>query len=74
MAKGDSGLSYSRIDEIPDSHLTETENCKKVSLLDKAILQIFNLLKMVLCSFCDGVTLKFKEENRRASNLPAQTI
>jgi hypothetical protein len=29
--KGDSGFSYSGIDEIPISHLTETEKCWKVN-------------------------------------------
>jgi hypothetical protein len=27
---------------------------------------------MVLCSSCDGVPLKFKKKNRRASSLPAR--
>jgi hypothetical protein len=31
--KGDSGLSYSGIDEIPVSHLTETEQCRKVNFI-----------------------------------------
>jgi hypothetical protein len=40
-----------------------------VSLLpDKAILLIFKPLKMVLCSSCDGVPLKFKKKNGRASS------
>jgi hypothetical protein len=30
--KGDSRLSYSGIDEISVSHLTETEKCQKVNL------------------------------------------
>jgi hypothetical protein len=33
QGKGDSGLSYSRIDEILVSHLTETEKCWKVNLI-----------------------------------------
>jgi hypothetical protein len=32
-SKGDSGLSYSGIDEIPVSHLTQTENCQRVTLI-----------------------------------------
>jgi hypothetical protein len=42
--------------------------------LDKAILQIFKPLKMVLCSSCDGIPLKFKNKNGQASSLPAQII
>jgi hypothetical protein len=42
--------------------------------LDKAILQIFKPLKMVFCSSCDGVPLKFKKENGRAFSLSAQII
>jgi hypothetical protein len=37
-SKGDSGLSYSRIDEIPVSHLTQTENCLKVTLIRQSHL------------------------------------
>jgi hypothetical protein len=37
-------------------------------------LQIFKPLKIVLCSSCDGVPLKFKKKNGRASSLPAQII
>ncbi len=37
-SKGDSGLSYSRIDEIPVSHLTQTENCRKVILIRQSHL------------------------------------
>jgi hypothetical protein len=29
---------------------------------------------MVLCSSCDGVPLKFKKKNGRASSLPARII
>jgi hypothetical protein len=47
--KGDSGLSYSGIDEIPVSHLTELKNAGKSILLDKAIIQIVKLLKTVFC-------------------------
>jgi hypothetical protein len=36
--KGDSGLSYSGIDEIPLSHLTETEKCRKVNLIKQSHL------------------------------------
>jgi hypothetical protein len=36
--KGDSGLSYSRIDEIPESHLTETEKRRKVNLFRQSHL------------------------------------
>jgi hypothetical protein len=58
-SKGNGGLSYSGIDEI---------------LLDKDILQIIKPLKMVFCFSCDGVPLKFKKKNGRASNLAAQII
>jgi hypothetical protein len=50
------------------------EKSRKVSLINKAMLQIFKPLKMVLCSSCDGVPLKFKKKNERASSLPAQII
>ncbi len=43
-------------------------------LIDKAILQIFKLLKMVLCSSCDGVPLKCKKNNGQASSLQVQII
>jgi RNase P subunit RPR2 len=42
--------------------------------LDEAILQIFKTLKRFFCSSCDGVPLKFKKKNVRASSLPAQII
>jgi hypothetical protein len=42
--------------------------------LDKAILQIFKPLKLVLCSSCDDVPLKLKKKNGRASSLPARII
>ncbi len=41
---------------------------------DKAILLIFNLLKMVLCSCCDGVPSKSKKKNGRAYSLQEQII
>jgi hypothetical protein len=53
-------LSYSGIDEILVSRLK-----------DKAILLIFQPLKMVLGSSRDGVPLKFKKKNTRASSSPA---
>jgi hypothetical protein len=65
-------LSYSGIDEIPVSHLPEMENAGQSICLDKAILQIFRPLKMVFCSSCDGVTLKFKKKNGRAFSLSAR--
>jgi hypothetical protein len=37
-SKGDSGLLYSGIDEIPVSHLTQTENCRKVTLIRQSHL------------------------------------
>jgi hypothetical protein len=52
----------------------QSVNFGKSIWLDKAILQIFKPLKMVLCSFCDGVPLKFKKKNGRASSLPEQII
>jgi hypothetical protein len=63
--KGDSGLSYSGIDKIPVSHLIlrRQKNAGKSIWLEKAILQIFKPLKMVLCSSCEGVPLKFKNKN-----------
>jgi hypothetical protein len=62
-------LAYSQIDEIPVSHLTQKENCRKVTFISEAILQIIKPLKMVLCSSCDGVPLKFKKKNGQASSL-----
>jgi hypothetical protein len=41
---------------------------------DKAILLIFKPLKIVLCSSCNGVPLKFKKKNGRASSLQARII
>jgi hypothetical protein len=72
--KDDSGLSFSGIDEISVSYLAETEKCRRVNLIRQTILQIFKPLKMVLCSSCDGVPLKIKMKNGRASSLPAQII
>jgi hypothetical protein len=43
-------------------------------MTDKAILQIFKPLKLVLCSSFDGVPLKFKKKNGQASSLPARII
>jgi hypothetical protein len=40
LGKGDSGLSYSGIDEIPVSHLKETEKCRKVNLIRQSDLII----------------------------------
>ncbi len=74
LGKGDSGLSYSSIDEIPVVILRRLKIAGKSIWLDKAILQIFKPLKMVFCSSCDGVPLKFKKKNGRASSLAAQII
>jgi hypothetical protein len=42
------------------------ENSAVASLCpDKAILLIFKLMKMVSCSSCDVVPLKFEEKKRR---------
>ncbi len=49
--KGDSGLSYSGIDEIPVSHLTETEKCQKVNLIRQSHLS----LKVPKHEIFDGV-------------------
>ncbi len=38
MGKGNSGLSYSRIGEIPVSHFLETKKCQKVNLIGVYIL------------------------------------
>jgi hypothetical protein len=65
---------YSGIDDIRVSHLTESETAGKSILLDNAILQIFEPLKMVFCSSCDGIPLKFKKKNGRASSLPEHII
>ncbi len=54
--------------------LQRLKNAGKSIGLDKAILQIFKPLKLVLCSSYDGVPLKFKKKNGRASSLPAQII
>jgi hypothetical protein len=70
------GLSFSGIDEILVSNLTETEKHWKVNLIrqNHFTKQIFKPLKMVLCSSCDGVPLKFKKEKRLTSSSPAQII
>jgi hypothetical protein len=39
QGKGNSGLSYSGIDEIPVSHLLETENSRKVNLIRQSHLK-----------------------------------
>jgi hypothetical protein len=84
--KGDSGLLYSGIDEIPVIHLTETEKSQKVNLIRQSHLKnlqaaeiffynhVYKPLTMVLCFSCDGVPLKFKKKNGQASSLPAQII
>jgi hypothetical protein len=54
--------------------LGRLKNAWKAIWLDKAILQIFKPLKMVSCSSCDGVPLKSKKKNRRASSLSARII
>ncbi len=43
------------------------KNVGKSIWSDKAILKIFKPLKKVLCSFCDGVPLKFKKNGRVSS-------
>ncbi len=50
------------------------KNAGELIWLNKAILQIFEPLKMVLCPSCDGVPLKFIKKNGRASSLPAWII
>jgi hypothetical protein len=60
--KVNSVLSYSGIDKILVSHLMDNGNARKLIWLDKAILQIFKLLKKVLCSSYDGVPLKLKRK------------
>jgi hypothetical protein len=37
-SKGDSGLSFSGMDEIPVSHLTQTQNCQKFTLIRQSHL------------------------------------
>jgi hypothetical protein len=54
--------------------LRRLKNAGKSLWLDKAILQIIKPLKMVFCSSCDGVPLKFKKKNWQASSLPAQNF
>jgi hypothetical protein len=71
LGKGYGGLSYSGTDEIPVS-FGEVKNAGKSIWLDKATLKIIKPLKMVFCFSCDGVPLKFKKKNGRASSLPAQ--
>ncbi len=44
------------------------QKCGKSIWLGKAILQIFKPLKIFLCSSGDGVPLKFKKKNGRASS------
>jgi hypothetical protein len=58
--KGDNRLSYSGIDEIPISHLPETEECWKVNWIRQNHLKIFKRLKMFLCFSCDSVPLKIQ--------------
>jgi hypothetical protein len=62
-SKGDSVFSHFGTDEIPESHPLRWKNARKSLLSNKAISLIFKLLKMVLCSACDGVPLKFKKKN-----------
>jgi hypothetical protein len=38
QSKGNSGLSYSGIDEIPVSHLMQTDNFRKVTLIRQSHL------------------------------------
>ncbi len=57
QGKGESGLSFTRIDEITVSRLPEMEKWKR-----SLIRQIFKPLKMVLCSFCDSFPLKLKKK------------
>jgi hypothetical protein len=38
QGKGDSGFSYCGIDEITVSHLTETEQCRKINLIRRSHL------------------------------------
>jgi hypothetical protein len=68
MGKGDSGMLCSGIDEIPVSHLPKTKKYQKVNWIRQSNLIIFKLLKMTLCSSCDGVPLKFKKKNWQASS------
>jgi hypothetical protein len=74
QGKGHSGLSYSVIDEIPVSHLMETEKCWIVNLIRQSHLTNLLAADNAFGSFCDGVPLKFKKKNRQASSIPAQTI
>jgi hypothetical protein len=67
-------LSYSGIDEIPVSHLTQTENCWKVTLIRQSHLTNRKAAENGFCSSYDGVPLKFKKKNERASSLPALII
>jgi hypothetical protein len=54
--------------------LRRLKNAEQSIWLDKAILQIFQQLKMVFGSSSDGVPLKFKKKKGRSSSLPAQII
>jgi hypothetical protein len=56
-------LSYSGIDEIAASHLTKTEKCQKVDLIRQSHLINLAVPEIGLCSYCDGVPLKFKKKN-----------
>ncbi len=49
-------------------------NIEKSIWSEKAISSIFKPLKMVFCSSCVGVPLKFKKKNGWASSLPARII
>jgi hypothetical protein len=66
-------LSYSRIDEIPISHLTQAENCWKVTLIRQSHLTNRSAAENGFISSCDG-PLKFKKKSGQASSLPARII
>jgi hypothetical protein len=50
------------------------EKCQKVNLISQSHLTNFVAAENGFCSSCDGVPLKFKKKNGRASSLPAKII
>jgi hypothetical protein len=52
----------------------QTENFRKVTLIRQSHLTNRLAAENGFCSYCDGVPLKFKKKNGRASSLPAWII
>jgi hypothetical protein len=61
--KGCRGLSYSGIDEIPVSHLTETQKCRKVNLIRQRHLNNLKAAEngfILLFRWCPFMIKKYK--------------